>query len=406
MFDWDLTKASASLASFCINGYVYFTLIIQRELELEKKRKDTIPEKTTGSEFWFDEPIDGMDVTELEQYLSSLQELKRKVLTQVHELMMMNNAPALFGSNLNNNTPTQGPNVLRGLQDMDRMLCKGRALPVPKTPWSDLVTNEDHKVFQKELGQNLEHNVLMATLVVASWGILFSDEAVKETQEFRPMGDDRAKVKKKAAGSSREGASSFVDLKAEARKIAQLKREKLEIQRRTLELAEREKRDRDILFYNSVIDQNLPPIQQQKVLEMKMEIKARYKFDDHKSVECQLTSILVFTFTETWTTWGCVPREKKNQMWLCFKVGVLEDEGVGASQLNIANRFTREASMSPRSFVPFVMKTLKRLITFFTCEVASNLWSVLAKWWEVDIPFCANIEDWFSWLDTSSFSKK
>ncbi|GJW09480.1 ribonuclease H-like domain-containing protein [Tanacetum coccineum] len=39
---------------------------------------------------------------------------------------------------------------------------------------------------------------------------------------------------------------------AEAREIAQLKREKLEIQRRALELAEREKRDRDILFYNSV----------------------------------------------------------------------------------------------------------------------------------------------------------
>ncbi|GJY98267.1 RNA-directed DNA polymerase, eukaryota, reverse transcriptase zinc-binding domain protein [Tanacetum coccineum] len=25
--------------------------------------------------------------------------------------------------------------------------------------------------------------------------------------------------------------------------------------------------------------------------------------------------------------------------------------------------------------------------TFFTCKVASNLWSLLAKWWEVDIPF-------------------
>ncbi|GJV24295.1 hypothetical protein Tco_1376990 [Tanacetum coccineum] len=71
---------------------------VQRELELEKKRKDMIPEKTTGSEFWFDEPIDGMDVAELEQYLSSLQELKRKVLTRADELLMMNNAPALFGS--------------------------------------------------------------------------------------------------------------------------------------------------------------------------------------------------------------------------------------------------------------------------------------------------------------------
>ncbi|GJR52823.1 hypothetical protein Tco_1403344 [Tanacetum coccineum] len=38
-----------------------------------------------------------------------------------------------------------------------------------------------------------------------------ADEVVQETQEFRPMGHDRAKVKKKAAGSS----SSIVDLVAD-----------------------------------------------------------------------------------------------------------------------------------------------------------------------------------------------
>ncbi|GJZ00357.1 retrotransposon protein, putative, ty3-gypsy subclass [Tanacetum coccineum] len=42
-----------------------------------------------------------------------------------------------------------------------------------------------------------------------------ADEAMEETQEFRPMGRDRAKAKKKEAGSSREGASSFVDLVAD-----------------------------------------------------------------------------------------------------------------------------------------------------------------------------------------------
>ncbi|GKA84107.1 hypothetical protein Tco_0805702 [Tanacetum coccineum] len=41
------------------------------------------------------------------------------------------------------------------------------------------------------------------------------DEAVEETREFRPMGRDRAKAKKKAAGSSRGGSSSFVDLVAD-----------------------------------------------------------------------------------------------------------------------------------------------------------------------------------------------
>ncbi|GKE38740.1 hypothetical protein Tco_1462145 [Tanacetum coccineum] len=120
----------------------------------------------------------------------------------------------------------------------------------------------------------------------ASGGLNLNEEAdgaVEETQEFQPMGRDRAKAKKKAAGFSREGASSFVDLlsirEAEAREIAQLKREKLEIQRRTLELAEREKRGRDILFYNSIIDPCLPPIQQEKLLEMKMENKERYNLD-------------------------------------------------------------------------------------------------------------------------------
>nr|GEX66293.1 agamous-like MADS-box protein AGL62 [Tanacetum cinerariifolium] len=97
---------------------------VSRELELEKKRKDMIPEKI-GTEFWYVEPIDGMDVTELEQYLSSLQELNKKVLTRVDELMMMNNALALFGSNLNNNTPIQGPNVLQHLQGQGPNVLQG-----------------------------------------------------------------------------------------------------------------------------------------------------------------------------------------------------------------------------------------------------------------------------------------
>ncbi|GJS51591.1 hypothetical protein Tco_0624953 [Tanacetum coccineum] len=52
---------------------------------------------------------------------------------------------------------------------------------------------------------------------------------------------------------------------AERREAAELKREKLAIQRQTLELAEREKQDKDILFYNSEIGSYLPAIQQQKL---------------------------------------------------------------------------------------------------------------------------------------------
>nr|GEU37706.1 RNA-directed DNA polymerase, eukaryota [Tanacetum cinerariifolium] len=32
---------------------------------------------------------------------------------------------------------------------------------------------------------------------------------------------------------------------------------------------------------------------------------------------------------------------------------------------------------------------------FFTCELAKDLWALLARWWELDIPFCANISEWF-----------
>nr|GEY37993.1 hypothetical protein [Tanacetum cinerariifolium] len=48
-----------------------------------------------------------------------------------------------------------------------------------------------------------------------SGGIDLNDEADEETEELRPMGRDRAKAKKKSAGSSRAGSSSFVDLVAD-----------------------------------------------------------------------------------------------------------------------------------------------------------------------------------------------
>nr|GEY42616.1 hypothetical protein [Tanacetum cinerariifolium] len=36
---------------------------------------------------------------------------------------------------------------------------------------------------------------------------------------------------------------------------------------------------------------------------------------------------------------------------------------------------------------------------FFNCEMAKDLWSLLAKWWELDILVCANISDCFDWLE-------
>nr|GEV62280.1 hypothetical protein [Tanacetum cinerariifolium] len=43
---------------------------------------------------------------------------------------------------------------------------------------------------------------------------------------------------------------------------------------------------------------------------------------------------------------------------------------------------------------------------FFTCDLAKVLWALLAKWWELDVPFCASISDCLSWLDSSSISSK
>ncbi|GJU32050.1 RNA-directed DNA polymerase, eukaryota [Tanacetum coccineum] len=44
--------------------------------------------------------------------------------------------------------------------------------------------------------------------------------------------------------------------------------------------------------------------------------------------------------------------------------------------------------------------------TFFNYEMAQDLWALLDRWWELDIPFCKNISEWFMWLDSSSLSTK
>nr|GEV01413.1 RNA-directed DNA polymerase, eukaryota, reverse transcriptase zinc-binding domain protein [Tanacetum cinerariifolium] len=36
---------------------------------------------------------------------------------------------------------------------------------------------------------------------------------------------------------------------------------------------------------------------------------------------------------------------------------------------------------------------------FFNCEMAKDLWLLLAKWWDLDVPFCDNISNWYEWLN-------
>ena len=43
---------------------------------------------------------------------------------------------------------------------------------------------------------------------------------------------------------------------------------------------------------------------------------------------------------------------------------------------------------------------------FFSCNMAKDLWSLFAKWWEIDIPVCANISECFEWLDDLTVSNK
>ncbi|XP_023733253.1 agamous-like MADS-box protein AGL29 [Lactuca sativa] len=78
---------------------------VSRELDAEKKRRETIP-VIGGGLRWYDEAVDGLDVEELQRYLCSLEELKKKVLTRAVELMMINkSSDALFGSNNGNDQP-------------------------------------------------------------------------------------------------------------------------------------------------------------------------------------------------------------------------------------------------------------------------------------------------------------
>ncbi|KAJ0810343.1 putative transcription factor MADS-type1 family [Helianthus annuus] len=70
---------------------------VSRELEAEKKRREMIPTSSSSRLPWFEEGTEGLAVEELEQYLWSLVELKKKVLTRADELMMINKSPALLG---------------------------------------------------------------------------------------------------------------------------------------------------------------------------------------------------------------------------------------------------------------------------------------------------------------------
>nr|GEV32532.1 RNA-directed DNA polymerase, eukaryota, reverse transcriptase zinc-binding domain protein [Tanacetum cinerariifolium] len=43
---------------------------------------------------------------------------------------------------------------------------------------------------------------------------------------------------------------------------------------------------------------------------------------------------------------------------------------------------------------------------FFSCYMALELWAKLARWWDLDIPICANYFEWIEWLDSLQLLNK
>ncbi|KAK4340131.1 hypothetical protein RND71_041593 [Anisodus tanguticus] len=71
---------------------------ICRELEVEKKKKESIQESkmvnnnnnNNNEGFWWNEQVDDMGIDQLEEFMSALGELKKKVTMRADELSMIN----------------------------------------------------------------------------------------------------------------------------------------------------------------------------------------------------------------------------------------------------------------------------------------------------------------------------
>ncbi|XP_071734587.1 agamous-like MADS-box protein AGL61 [Rutidosis leptorrhynchoides] len=77
---------------------------ILNELETEKKKSETLDEmrKASRSQFWWEAPIEELNLHELEQLKDSMDELKKTISTQANKLLAENsNSMSLFGINNN-----------------------------------------------------------------------------------------------------------------------------------------------------------------------------------------------------------------------------------------------------------------------------------------------------------------
>ncbi|KAI3793478.1 hypothetical protein L1987_36097 [Smallanthus sonchifolius] len=72
------------------------------ELEAEKKRSETLDEmrKASQSQFWWEAPIEDLNLHELQQLKDSMEELKKTVTVQANRLLTENsNSMSFFGTN-------------------------------------------------------------------------------------------------------------------------------------------------------------------------------------------------------------------------------------------------------------------------------------------------------------------
>nr|XP_043611878.1 agamous-like MADS-box protein AGL62 [Erigeron canadensis] len=103
-------KAAELIFSF---GHPNVDVVVDRFLDNKELEEEMKKGEETSNLMWFDQPIDGMNLEELEEYLHSLVEFKNNVDTRANQLMMINTDPRILGLNfvdfgLNNGFPMMG----------------------------------------------------------------------------------------------------------------------------------------------------------------------------------------------------------------------------------------------------------------------------------------------------------
>ncbi|GJW65790.1 hypothetical protein Tco_0117674 [Tanacetum coccineum] len=92
--------------------------------------------------------------------------------------------------------------------------------------------------------------------------------------------------------------------------------------------------------------------------------------------------------------WSSVLRRNPRGGVESFQFSALKDVTENISLTNQRNswQWTLDSSTG------FSVASVRSLVDSHMLD--TDLWSLLAKWWELDIPVCSNIAEWFEWLDS------